>query len=355
MNCMVMCEITLSKKLEKFVEPGEPVSIHIDSIRGNRGRGMMRIVLPEGIGPAALNSVGETSLIFKVVSAEEDTPSIGSGHPNISMFSGSANVDGKSALEKKMLAHADADSSLGDPHPMSKVQPQPLPPEVRQPSPQAREQPVVGGIPPVQRPQPQPQRRPEAIDDAKAVMSYDDLMAAVAEVRDIDREVVVPKAGMSKEAREAAISAFKNIPRMSTHVYVKNLLKSCLVIQDMPLSEQSSVCFQPGEACDLSRFPAKLVRDSNDLRWCIETGKIGFSTRAEYVKYYESMSGQHDDGRGLKVFGSRREAERGMGMGDAPSVEDDGKTIDVEDRDGEVPFGDDRGMESLLKTMPTQK
>ena len=347
MNCIVMCEITLSKKLEKFCESGEPVSIHLDSIRGNKGRGMMRIVVPAGVDLAGLNSVGETSLIVKVVSAEEDVPSMPGGKSSISVFSGMAKVDGTSALEKKMLLHATDSSKLGDPHPMSQTSA-----EVRQ-QPQVRQQPPANQEQ-ASRPYPQAKKE-EAVADEKTIMSYDELMEALSTVQDIDKEIVMPAPGASKEAREAAIKAFRNIPRMPTRVYAKNLLKSCLVVQDMPLNDNSSVAFQPGETCDLSRFPAKLIRDSNDLRWCIETGKIGFVNRQEYVKYYESLSGLHDDGRGLKVFGTRNEARGNMELNAAPSVEDDGNEITIEDRDGDVPFGDDRQMDNLLKTMPSQK
>lgn len=360
MNCMLVCEVTMSKKLEKFCEEGEPVSIHVDSIKGNKGRAMIRMVVKNGSDLAEMAKIGETSLILKVLNAEEDVPSLETGRSGVSMFSGVGRVDGSTATEKAVLSHATPNSKLGDPHPMHKQiakQEATAKAEVRealrqQTAPSKPQTAAPRAAP--QAPEPLPENTaPETVEDDNSILTYDDLMSELEGVRNIDKEIEMPKQlSGDKVGRQAAIKIAESIPRMSRHVYVRNLMKNCLIIQDIQLNSQSCLSFQPGEVCDMSRFPAKLIRDSNDLKWCMETGKITFVTRADFVKYIESISGLTSDSRGLQVYGSRGEAASKMKTTEDASVVVDKAEMEVLDKDGDIPFGDDHQLDKLVRSMP---
>ena len=360
MNCILMCEVTVSKKFEKFCEDGEPISIQIDTIKGNKGRAMLRMVSKSGSDLGEMAKIGETSLILKVTGAEEDVPTLENGMGGVSLFSGGAKIDGSTATEKAVMSHSTADSKLGDPHPLQRETiRQAVAAELKRLSEQNRtgSQPHPSPVAPAERPAAAPAAREEiqeeiqeAVQDDTCILSYEDLIGEIGAIKDIDREVeALQQVPRDSAGRQIAIKVAEAVPKMSKHAYVKNLMKSCLIVQDIQLSAKSCLAFQPGEVCDLSRFPAKLVRDSNDLKWCLETGKVVFVKKSDFVKYIELMSGLVSGPSGLPVYGSVEEAASGMKRSDAPSVATD---LDVQDRDGDVPFGDDKHIDKLVRSMP---
>src|ERR1039457_5728273 len=72
MNIVLDCEVILSKKLEAICEQGEPISILVSSVSGNKGRSTVRITCKDGIKEEDLTKIGETSIQFKVVGMSED-------------------------------------------------------------------------------------------------------------------------------------------------------------------------------------------------------------------------------------------------------------------------------------------
>ena len=49
MNVVLECDVVISKKLEAVCDDGEPISIHVTSVSGNKGRAIVRISCKHGV------------------------------------------------------------------------------------------------------------------------------------------------------------------------------------------------------------------------------------------------------------------------------------------------------------------
>ena len=118
MNFILECDVTLSKKMEKICEAGEPVSINISGIRGNKGRAVVRVTAPSGVTAEDLAGIGETSLMLKATAVSDDVSSLMDQTPQAQIF-GPKKRDGSESPAIKKMAKVDSRIPEGDPHPLS--------------------------------------------------------------------------------------------------------------------------------------------------------------------------------------------------------------------------------------------
>jgi len=352
MNFILECDVTLSKKMEKICENGEPVSINITGIRGNKGQGVMRITSPSGVTIEDLAGIGETSLMLKVTNITDDIASLATQQPQAQIF-GSERTNMPEPPAIKKIAKTDSKIPQGDPHPLS-----------------------VNSVG-------RPTQQKKA--SAKSIMDFDELTDALLKVPGIENPdpPAVPEG--QRLSRPEAIKFEMSVPRLSTGAYVRSKIQSKLLVDDI------GITFLPMGACDLSRYPAKKLLASADLRWCIENDKIEFISMDEYLAWFDEASKIETVSHTLEVYGGSRGSARAIrseiesgkrSLGkedvvdeDAPSEFRDSKTaklaqpvsrrkanngdefgdFTVTEADLETPppaLEDDPGMQSLISTIP---
>jgi hypothetical protein len=384
MNAVVTCEVVLSKKLEAMCEEGEPVSLQLNGTRGNKARGMLRIVTKPGVGLEDLVDIGETSLMLKTLTADDDVESILDQQRHSSIFT---TTDMKGAAPAvAAVAKTDNSSSQGDAHPMSKKPA--VPPEekamavsqLRQAeAAKAQAQAAKASAPAQVRQDIDPdvlakqkkialleaqmrKAREELEEAAKpaeppAVSSYEELVEKLSEVEGIENELPQLPEGR-KLSRKEAIRMELSVPRLGVSVYISNELQAQLIIQDIDLSKEASLTLNPGEVYDLSKIPARKVLESNDLKWCIETDKVKFKSRRDYERWFATSAKQTSpmDQSPLPMIDMKARdfaANVETGAISISGMEDSALPAEV-DEEGEILYGDDPNMDSLLSSMPSE-
>lgn len=304
MNIALECEVTLSKKIEAICESGEPVSIFISSVSGNKGRAIMRLVCKDGTTNDAISKIGETSIQFKVVGASEDVKSLEDAAKFTNLISSGGT--GLPPVAEGMVARTNPDVPQGEPHPLSSKPANPLegitgnaetirlittllaaagvniptnaiPAAAQQAAqPQAPQQPV----------QRQPVRPPD-----NSIKNYDELTVEITALPGVNQEMRLPVD--RKLTRNEADQILARMPKLRRKAYVRNTMQSQLLIGDLFTSLDGSgpcLALLPGQAYDLTRLPAKNILNSNDFRWAIETGRIAFVGLAEYAASFKQMN-----------------------------------------------------------------
>lgn len=307
MNYVAECEITLSKKLEKIFEKGEPAYIYIAPIQGNKGKCQIRFVSPQGISVKDLKDIGDTSLLLKFTEAGFDVPNLEATPPIQNIFSNEATDEAiasdvsknpKENIVAKITSQTEA-----------RIERNQLKQRVEQ---QAKEN------------VDQPQRK-------KIILrNYDDVAALLSRLPGIERDL--PQISAEKKMdRQAAIAYEKQLnqcAKLPYSLYVKNNARGKLEIQDLEIILSHQQVF------DISSVPARKLINSRDFRICMERNLISLATKEMYEqwqkKHAEEIAGLADgtntaaDGRGLKAYGSVDEAGDAMFSKEESTVIEDG-------------------------------
>jgi len=351
MNMMLECEATLSKKLEHLCDKGEGISLHITGITGNKGRALIRLASTNADALKEAMAVGETSLMLKVIMVDEDIPSPGDNVIG-NMFGGGSLV-GSGSVEN-LVGQVDPDQPMRASKPSSiKTQ------DNRQIEHRGQD---TSKAPP--RPAPQVQvfsvsKEMEASRAAtmapRSVMSVEALDTALNNVQNIDKDIQVNLAPGAKLPRGDAIKMEMSVPRMKDKCFIKNNLKSLLLIDDIEVTSGQALAILPGQVVEISRFPAKKIRDSSNLRWCLEKDYVKFVSYEEYVETFKRLAQMKSraDQSPLKVYGSRDEALGDVKSAMATSDEHHAPATEIAMNDEKpVPYEDDQYMDNLVGAMP---
>lgn len=308
MNIVLECEVILSKKLEAICEQGEPISISISSVSGNKARAIMRLVCKDNIKDIDVGAIGETSIQFKIISASEDAKSMDDSLRFSNIIS--SNGEGLPAGAEKLVAKTSPDIPEGEPYvspatPSATPSTNPLEAIAGNPdaikalasilaaaglslTKQDGGQIVASKVPSAKLPTVSP--KPAQIKE-KSIQSYEELTSEIAAIPGIDKEISLP--ADRKLTRGEADQLFSRMPKLKKKVFIKNALQSQLLIGDFYTSlDGGGPCLSllPGQAFDLTRVPAKNIMNSNDFRWCVETGKVIFVDAGEYAASFKRVN-----------------------------------------------------------------
>jgi hypothetical protein len=347
MNILLECEATLSKKLEHLCDRGENITLHITGVNGNKGRALVRLT---SSNPNALKealAVGETSLMLKVAMVEEDIPTPGEGVVG-NFFSG-GDLNSAGAVEKevgqvspegKMPTRA---SSQVKPH---ADKPRASAPAVERPAPQVEVLRVGQAM--VEEKGGQPAR-------TRTVMDLESLDEALGKVADIDKETNINLPPGAKLDRSTAIKVEMSVPRMREKCFIRNNHKSMLVIDDIEVTQGQSLAVLPGQVVELSRFPARKIRDSSNLRWCVERNFVSFVTYEEYLESFKKLAAAKNraDQSPLPIYDSRDSALGATRSAFADSDDTRQNAAEILMTDEKVvPYEDDQMMDKIVGAMP---
>jgi len=78
MNYVAQCAITLSKKLEKLLEEGEPISIYVQPIRKNKSVAQVRFTSRANVSEEDVRNAGDTSILLSFDEVSIDAPDLDS-------------------------------------------------------------------------------------------------------------------------------------------------------------------------------------------------------------------------------------------------------------------------------------
>ena len=395
MNIVLECEVILSKKFEAVCEQGEPVSILITSVSGNKGRAIIRIACKDDTKDVDVAKMGETSIQFKVVSASDDVKSL-DGTSRISNMI-SSNGLGIPASAESLVAKTSPDVSEGEPYAVPKANPTANPLEAitgnpdaikaltailaaaglsltKQPDGQTTASPTAQVVPQVA-----PQR--QAARD-NSIRNYEELLSEIALIPGIDQEIKLP--ADRKLTRGEADQVLSRLPKLRRKAFIRNTMQSQLLIGDLFTSFDGvgpCLALLPGQAFDLTRIPAKNITSSNDFRWCVETGKIAFVNSADFAASFKRVNEEAArwSGSELKVYGgessrmSPTDPSGGVAenMAAGEGIADDGTEIRIGPSgsdpillnvDGQaneappsVPYEESPEMQNLISQMPSSR
>jgi hypothetical protein len=326
MNYVAECEITLSKKLEKIFEKGEPIYIYVAPLQGNQGRAQIKFTSPDNIQIDAIKGM-DTSLLMKLVDVGIDAPTLEESEvPVQNLFATSIpnnqiEVSTSANPEENVIAKI----TSGSAHRYAEAQNMireaqntlaSIDAEIKQ-----EEQ------------APQPPKRtfddpPETTTSARKkviIRNYDDLIEIIQCIKGADKDL--PEFDESKKrdrnycmSHERKMSQCVKLP---FPLYVKNKKPNKLEILDL------GTMLDGEEVFDLSVVPARKLLASRDLRVCMDYGYIAFATRDEFkqwrVKYAEKINDIREDatkGSGLKVYDKPEQAEDDMYRGGNNEADD---------------------------------
>ena len=299
MNVVVGCSFTISKKLESLIEAGNPLYIQINSVNGNKGIGHMSMTTKKMPRP---EEIGNTSIMLDVISVDESTPDFQDSTPVSNFFSGGQDIEREgvgSPIAKFAKVNPDSEvKSYANRHEGKPIR---VPQEaegqlskaqgVRKPIRQTPRQETMDEL------SPSPSQMPSLADKKQgSIMSYEELIAEVESLGNIDVEIPTPMGNNGRLGRAAAVQIEKQgkiAPRIKRPAFVRNVRGGHLEIADMEEKVAN------GEIFDLGRVPARKIRDSRDLKWCLDNGLLAFCDREEYLYWLENKdadNASHDHG-----------------------------------------------------------
>jgi hypothetical protein len=304
MNVVVGCSFTISKKLESLIEAGNPVYIQINSVNGNKGIGHMSLTAKRMPRP---EEIGNTSIMLDVISVDESSPDFHDSPPVSNLFSGGFEV-GIEATGSPITRFAKVNPEAEIKGYTNRHETPLKTPEKDDPRPvrQARQD----ITPPSQRtPEPVEEESPLPQDKQGSIMTYEELMEEIESLGNIDVEPIMAGNSNGRLSRTAALQIEKQgklAPRIKRPAFVRNVRGGHIEIADMDEKIADKEIF------DLGRVAAKKIKNSRDLKWCLDNGLLAFCNRDEYLYWLENRdSGVTKHDHGLRT-GSVNEIESGM-------------------------------------------
>lgn len=361
MNISMQCQFTVSKKLEKILTQGEPVWIQLEAVHGNRGTGWIRFSSDVQPKPS---DIGQTSIMLEPVKVKEESIDYQESPPVQTFFGKNAKggqpvqamagtairtdpdaelsthrtpwaskMAGKPAIKRAGVAPKPSVEPPPDPYVEPQEPEEPVEPQEPAEAPEEPQEPQEGDEPqevageaqngsqelqePPEEPQeeiprpsprqaprqaPRPAQKPQA-----GIMDYGALMGVVDAMGDLPEEQEENRPGGPVSRSEAVKmeKAGMMAPKIPVSAYVYNPRAGSIEVADLGESIAGN------EALDLSRLPASRLKNSRDLRMCLERGYLKFVTRKEYIAILERKSGEEtDDGRGLKAYSGANAADK---------------------------------------------
>jgi hypothetical protein len=389
MNVVLECDVILSKKLESICESGEPISIQINSVSGNKGRAIIRITCKDGTSEQEISKIGETSVMFKVNSVAEDMKSISTTARVTNLVSGlptsfekaiartSPNVpEGEEYVfpnQKKPIYTDDNQGVVQEPRYQQEQAATQIPqsPNVANdtlrivlaalaaaglpiPDGLANTQSTViqnNSIPPVQ-PYIAPVRQ-QIVNNY--IRTYDELANELINIPGIDQKFNIPTDRKLTPVEAESIMA--RTAKLRKKAYLRNNIKSQLSISDLFTTIDgggSCLSLLPGAVADLTRIPARNLLNSQEIKGCFDNNMVSLVGEAEYIascKKIEADCIKWDREGTLPVYGSREDV-----IVEAYSERD---SIHVGPESENLPpptvYGDDPLISNLVQNLPTNR
>ena len=328
MNIVLECEVVLSKKFEAVCDDGEPISIHITSVNGNKGRGIIRIACKPGVSEKDVTKIGETSLMFRVTGASDDVVTLEDDTRRVGNIVGGVPTAVEAAIARTNPHVPEGEPyrppSVNDavrtavvaeaarvPAPVAAMVPAPAPmpaPVLAQEAP-APVNPFAGlagnpdaikllmmalaaaGLPvptAIAAQATAAPARPQVRDNS--ITTYEELMAELNSIPDVDK---MPKMPTDRKLRPSETDMIlAQMPKLRRKAYLRNNLQAQLMIGDLFTTlDGSGYCLAllPGAAYDLTRVPARNILNSTDLKWCFETGKVELVNGTMYAASFKKV------------------------------------------------------------------
>lgn len=315
MNAILECDIVLSKKLEAVCDAGEPISIQVMPIAGNKGHAIVRLTCKPGISEKDLLKIGETSLMFKINSATDDIVSLEADSKRVGNIVGGVPTAFQAAIARTSpdvptLKNAETGlDNSGEPssiasHAKAYVGQKNAEPPISSTRPDTNDETnqLISmlldrlGIPKSamqgvteQKTSPSHHAQPKVIGE-DCLLTYDDLMLALHSIPNVDD---VPKMPTDRKMtpRETEL-VLSQMPKLRKKAFLRNKLQSQLMIGDLFTTlDGSGFCLAllPGAAFDLTRIPARNILNSTDLKWCFDTGKVELVNSAAYIASFKKV------------------------------------------------------------------
>ena len=306
------CNIVLSKKLEKLVQPGSPLTLHIGPVEGNKAVAQIVLDVRDGVESQQLAAVGETSLIlnaFEVhdevrafVQDEEDNGAVGSifvqepqgqienpteaaqdssgPHPFHTEEADGKTVQMTTGGKSGLLVPVDRKVLKEKPGLDKMVSTQP---DNRQPlvkTAQASAQWSPG------------QKKPDNLPPATShAMTFERLLGLASAIPGVDNYEDPRNTNRFVSRKEALEFEEKlsHAPRLPMAIYVQNKTGGHLVVNDI------GIRLRPNEVTDLSRSSAAAIKNSKDLPWLFRGNKLAFVDESLYVDWMEGRLTPQED------------------------------------------------------------
>ena len=395
MNVVLECDVVLSKKLEAICEGGEPISIQISSVSGNKGRAIIRITCKNGTLEQDIQKIGETSVMFKVNTVSDDIKTISSTARVTNL------VSGLPTSFERAMAKTDPNVPEGEAYKYPKNdyveqiqdpkynQKQAFTQSVQQPVVQqpVAQQPIPkdannqqdtfkivlaalaaagiqipdvfsnnqgttstnNGMPPVQ-PYIAPQRQ-----KPNSIMNYDELMTELMSLPGIDQKFNIPTDRKLTPVEAESIMA--KTAKLRKKAYLQNNIKSQLSISDLFTTiDGGGHCLSllPGAVADLTRIPARNLLNSQEIKGCFENNMVSLVTESDYIascKRIESDCIRWDREGTLPVYSSRDDVDV-VSYSESESIH-----VGPESENVKPPsvYGDDPLINGLVSQLPTAR
>lgn len=389
MNVVLECDVVLSKKLEAICENGEPISIHITSVYGNKGRAIMRVTCKDNVSENDISKIGETSLMFRVGSVSEDMKTLAGTH-RVSNLVGNVlptsyervmaktdpdlaqrNIDEgyiratqgarpedrfKDQLESDTERHTiPSQTNYPTANPddtMKKIMEVLAAAGINVPLGSLGQQKETSRAPEVDKYIP-PKRQPP--QPTNCIKTYEELMEELSNTPGIDKEVNIPLD--RKMTLQEAESMMNRMPKLRKKAFLRNNIQSQLLIADLFTTiDGGGTCLSilPGAVVDLTRIPAKNILNCGQLKWCFETNKVQLVDESAFIasfKKLESELRKWDSEGALEVYSSRDEVGE-------PAFSGDSGTITVGTDSEHIPpplYEESQLMSNIVAGMPTSR
>lgn len=302
MNIVLECDVVLSKKLESICEDGEPISIQISSVSGNKGKAIARITCKNGTSESDVSKIGETSLMLKVNSVNEDVKSL-SGNLRVSNL-----VAGVPTNVANLVAKTNPNVPEAEPYKVPSQAPNQQPEQNVNPDAMkivfaalAAAGLLPNGIPQNQTnqaqvvshetriPAPNTYVPPQNISD-NTIKTFDELMNEVANLPGIEKDPNIPT--NRKLTPQEAESILIKMPKLRRKAFLRNNIQSQLMIEDLFTTiDGGGNCLSllPGAVFDLSRIPARNILNCTVLKWLFNTGKVELVNEATFISSFKKI------------------------------------------------------------------
>jgi hypothetical protein len=277
MNVIINCTVTLSKKLEKICSDS-PIFLSVANMDGNKGLGVLKIGVNSGVSTDDIKQLGETSLMIKVDDVVDETQDLGDEKPVGNIYLG--NSLGAGSVSNKTLHKLESTPITSPVSPRKHTN-------------------VVDAIAITDPAEEVAKYKNNKQYEQTFVSDYDGLSELLDGIKNIEETMPPPEKDV-KLTRQGAIEREKllnKLPKLSKRVFVRNSTESKLCIEDL------SLILQPHEVFDVSTKPPKIIKDSQQLKYCCRKGLLEFVSEDQYHKWVDrSVDGESFDKETLPVF-----------------------------------------------------
>ena len=303
------CRVVISKKLEKLIQQGSPVSILLGPVEGNKTVAQIILEVQDGVAGEQIAAMGETSLILNSFEIQDSIRTLVEDEENNGAVSSIFTQN--SEPEAEVMAENDSrhpfhteenDGKMAQVLPGDKtgllvlqdrkmLQPKPGLARIVATSPdlpvsvEAQRMIKTAQSHPVNT-KPHPHNPGQTIESKPAtshLMTWDRLMGLVNAIPGVD-DYEDPRNTNKFVSRKEALdfeNKLSHAPKLPMSVFIQNKTGGFLIVND------TGTKLRPNEVADLSRSSAAAIKNSRDLPWLFKGNKLAFVDESLYVDWLE--------------------------------------------------------------------